>query len=393
MSNIIALIRFDDGKLYHDAEELKQVAQVHESAARSAHALISQAGGKIITTIKGDLVAELNYDKAEVLRDISETLSEKFRLITHIGVGEDTLEASKALAAAVEQRKPIKVFTPEIRTGEQTVAVGEDDEIQKSEDTELSTQEKAQIAEILSSIQQNKDTIESIKETSPEAYAGISGIISSIAEIIEASKAGEAKASDRVVSDINKTLDEHKKKYVTEKEKAVLRAIQQHNEDNNGSDQPNFGDSVAKSIDDERSPGTSNKEAPALQKTQMSSGLQQKAIEALKLVHMNKDKFKDMHLKNPNVGPTLSALVKILSGLLERHSGENVDAHMGQAEIEHHLQNEKVHPVRTHEDHRVTHPLPHYAPGAIRQYAPGKARQKTQDGEWRSYSGQPKVEE
>ena len=158
-------------------------------------------------------------------------------------------------------------------------------------------------------------------------------------------------------------------------------------------DRPNTNDGIAKSSNDRSGTGNPNEEASALQKAKVPQGLQQKAIEALKLVHMNKDKFKDMHLKNPNVGPTLSALVKILSGMLHKQTGENAESHMGQAEIEHHLQNEKVHPVRTHEDERVTHPLPHYAPGSIRQYAPGKARQKTEEGEWRTFSGQPKVQE
>jgi archaeosine-15-forming tRNA-guanine transglycosylase len=393
MSNIIALIRFDDGKLYHDAEDLKEVAKVHESAARTIHALISQAGGQIVTTIKGDVAAELPYDKAEVLRDISDILTDKYRLIAHIGVGEDTLEASKALSVAVDQKKAIKVYTPDIRTGEQTVAVSEEDEMLKSEDMNLSAQEKAQIAEILSSIQQNKDAIEEIKETSPEAYAGIAGIISSIAEMIEASKASEEKASDRVVSDINKTLEDHKKKYINEKEKAILRAIRQNKEDSHEGIQSDNNDVIAKSSYDRSSTGNPDEEASALQKAKVPQGLQQKAIEALKLVHMNKDKFKDMHLKNPNVGPALAALVKILSGMLQKQTGENVESHMGQAEIEHHLQNEKVHPVRTHQDKRVTHPLPHYAPGSIRQYAPGKARQKTEEGQWRTFSGQPKVQE
>jgi mitochondrial fission protein ELM1 len=393
MSNIIAMIRFDDGRLYHDPDDLKKLAQAHESAARIIHSKISQAGGKIVATIKGDIVAELPFEKAEALRDIVDLIQNQLNLICRIGVGEDTREASLALKKATEDKKAIKVYTPEIRSGEQTVAVSEEDQMQKSEDSGLSLEkeDKAKIAQILSLIAQHKDQIESLKESSPEAYAGVHAVIGSLAEIIEASKKHQAKESDRVISEINKSLDSHKKQYISQKEKAILKVLSENREAHDGGNHSSDVAVVAKSNDDRSSTSSSIEEGASLQKAKLSPSISEKAIEAIKKIHLNKDKFKELQEQNPEAIMAIGQLTKILGQMLSQHTGEDTDSRVAQAQIEHHLETERPHPVRVHEDERVTHPRPTYAPGSIRQYAPGKARQKTDDGSWKTYSGKPKL--
>lgn len=399
-SNFIAIISFDDGRIYRDLSEIKSQEKQFDTAMRLTHALISQASGEIVGHIKGDVIAELPVEDAEILKEICQRIKAEAKLACTIGVGDDTREASIALQDAQKNRKNIKVFTKDLNEDEKTVATSEDDKIYKAEEfSPIDNLDREKLRQAVRLLSQNKELFEQVKQTAPDLHEAVTHVALSLAEIVHADKERKQKESDKMVDTVNKHLETNNKKYREEKEQIINEIIMKLIEENHGG---YYGDSDGDSTDGLSEPdfdyepaNNAKTEDAGLSKSEISDEAKEKIIETLRLISKHKDIIKQIHDANPEAANALADMIESLGKIIKAKSDVKIDHEIDQRDIEEALQSQNGDTLQSQDEGQdakaphVSKPDPihrrlEFAPGAVREYTPQQARRKLDDGSWQA---------
>lgn len=393
-SNFIAIISFDDGRIYRDLSEIKSQEEKFNSAMKLAHALVSQASGDIVGHIKGDVIAELPVENAEVLKEICKRIRHEIGFVCTIGVGDDTREASIALQDAQKNKKNIKVFTKDLNEDEKTVAIGPDDKIYKAEDYKpIENLDKEKLRQAVALLSQNKDLFDQVKQSAPDLYEAITAVSLSLAEIVHADKERKQKESDEMVNTINKHLETNNQKYKEEKEQIIneiiLKLIQENHGGYYGDPDGDSADGFSESDFDYEPASYAKTEDAGLSKSEISEEARERIIETLRLISKNKDIIKQIHQANPEAAEALADMVDVLGKVVKAKSDVNLDHEIDRRDIEEALQSqheEKHGEVKTPHVNKPEHihRRLEFTPGAVREDSPQKARRKLDDGTWQA---------
>jgi hypothetical protein len=397
-NNFIAIISFDDGRTYKDPEEIKSQETQYESAMRITHSLIAQVSGEIVGHIKGDVVTELHSNQAEILKEIVLRIKKDVGLSCYIGVGEDTRQASIALSQAISKNIPIKVFTSDLNEDEKTVAIGEDDQINKAENYKpIENLDKDKLRNSVQLLAQNKNLFEQLKQSAPDMYSAVTAVAMSLAEILQADKEAKNNESQKMVDTVNKHLDVNNKKYKEEKEKILHNIIMQliardGSKEYYGDDNGDNSDSSDESDFDYDAPMDKRMaKTEEISKAEISDETKERVIESLRLISNNKDAIKALHQANPEAAEALSHLITSLGKIFQSKTGTNLNAEIDQRDIKDHLDRHNKEDKAPH----VSTPKPihrrlEFAPGAVREDSPQHKRRKTESGEWVSVTPEAK---
>lgn len=239
MSKIVAIVAVHDSieSIDNDLDLIAQKTQKYEQARRLVETLAASKGGRVIGMVQGNDIVELPIEAAEVLKEIHHRLKEELNIHTEIGVGEDSKQATEALKYAQENAPAsIKVYDPDMNeelsephVEEQSVAVGPDDVMTKSERYQAITPEdKQKIGQTLMIIQQNQPLFQQMKQQSPEVYQSIVGVVQSLTEIIQQDKINKEQDLVQMVEQINKEMKKRKKKKVNKDKSEINRHIKRH---------------------------------------------------------------------------------------------------------------------------------------------------------------------
>jgi hypothetical protein len=401
-TKIIAIIGFDDGKVYRDVEDIKLQAQRLESATRVVHVLISQAYGQIIGQSKGDLICELPLDNAECLREICEEIR-RVPLRCCIGVADDSRKASLALIKARTDSTGIRVYNIDM----------EPREFQKSEDLfkadkldfkPLDSMDKEKLQGVVQTLQQNKGLFDQMREQAPDLYSAVTNVAMSLAEIVAADKEAHEAHKEDTVNTINKHLEKNNEQYKQEREKMIGEIMQRLLAEHGGNDQEDgyygdpapsdSGNDTDESGFDYEAPTVTKNENVVLSKAEISPEAREKVIQSLKLISDNKEILKQLHESNPEAVEALAQMVGSLGKIFDEQTGENVNSHLDEADIKQHLKEQQGtdeekaphinKPEEVHGQKLV------FAPGAVRQYNAKDTRKKNANGEWENVSGEAK---
>lgn len=230
----------------NDVEFLAEKHRQYESARRLIFSLVSSKGGRIIGQINGDEIVVLPINQAEVIKEIDERLTKEVKLNATIGVGEDSQQAKEALDYAHENAPgTIKVYRPDMNAEKELavkpldVATSEQDvPMQKSESyVAISDDEKKQIAQILASVQQNKQTFDQLQAQAPEAYAAIVSVIQSLVLMVQEDKKAKEEHIAKMIEKINKYVNRSEKKLADKHGKEIQKEVDNHYKERSKEDQ------------------------------------------------------------------------------------------------------------------------------------------------------------
>lgn len=239
MSNIVAVIALHDSleSLPNDVDLVAEKAKKFEYARHIVDTLTTSKGGRVIGQIQGNEVVQLPIEAAEVLREIHEHLQNDVGIKPEIGVGEDSHQAAQAMAFAKENAPgSIKVYSPDMEeessesVKEPEVAVGPDDFIAKAEQPyqSVSPEDKQKIGQTLAMIQQNKELFDQMRQSSPEIYASIVGVVQSLTQMIEHDKIAKEQVLVDMIDQINKQMKKEKAKKIKGHAKKIDQHIKRH---------------------------------------------------------------------------------------------------------------------------------------------------------------------
>jgi hypothetical protein len=189
---------------------------------------ISRVAGKVIGMVRGLMIVELSVDNAEALKDIQQQIVDQGIDPVSVGVGSTIEEAQMAYEYCEKNMHgQIKVYDNEVvsniekEAGNLTTAA----EVKKAEKDEfnpISDEEKMSIKQALDQIKQNKQLFDQIKEQSPEVYAGVVGIVNSLALMLKEEKVKKDQKVAQVISNLANAIQQKRdRKNVQDKDSIV----------------------------------------------------------------------------------------------------------------------------------------------------------------------------
>jgi len=255
VDKIIAAIRFKelDTSVASDIDILTNYNKQKSEARHHIVSMILSVGGREIGDHESDLIVEIPLDSANILRDAHARLEHELEISTTIGVGDDLKYAKMALDWAVENRPgTIKVMEPVIEKEakklddkddfdhlmpedvaidqegrpEQHINKAEGDTDDWANDKEsISDEMRAKIVNIVKMLQGNKERLNSLRETSPEVYAGVVGLVNSISAMAQSAKVEDAKAHSKMITKVSKYLDQSEEKNLDDQAASVMEML------------------------------------------------------------------------------------------------------------------------------------------------------------------------
>lgn len=254
MDKVVAAIRFQelDSATASDLDFLTAHNKTKEEAKHHVISMALAAGGRQIGEHEADLIIEVPLEQAEVIRDIHSRLENDLEVSTTIGVGDELKDAKKALDWAAEHRPgTIKVLEPFI---DQEVATSDDEEdydyfspqevaiskenkpqhIKKSEDEPddwadekeaISDEMKQKIANIVQMLRDKREYLESLKESSPELYAGVLGLVQSISLMAQQAKQQDTDKHSKMIEKVANHLESAENDNLEQEAASVLEML------------------------------------------------------------------------------------------------------------------------------------------------------------------------
>jgi hypothetical protein len=189
---------------------------------------ISHATGKVIGMVRGLMVVELSVENASALKDIQQQIVDQGIDPVSVGVGSTIEEAQMAYEYCEKNMHgQIKVYDNEVMSdiekeaGNLTAAA----EVKKAEGDDfnpISDEEKMSIKQALDQIKQNKQLFDQIKQQSPEVYAGVVGIVNSLALMLKEEKVKKDQKVAQVISNLANAIQEKRdRKNVQDKDSII----------------------------------------------------------------------------------------------------------------------------------------------------------------------------
>jgi hypothetical protein len=232
MDKIIASFSFDEPapENIQDLDILSAMQQKKEGAVRNISSVIQSVQGRVVGWTGKHLIAELDIDHAQTLKELHNRLNKELNMPTSIGVGETVDQAITALTEA-EKLHTLKVWHPSmesestVEVNPQHVAVGEETEaVHKSED-DMSDDAKGQIAVIIKTLRENKDYLTQLQQSNPDAYQAIVEIVQALTAVSGKAKEKAAKQKDNDVKKIIKLVESAHEDELNEEEKQLIEAV------------------------------------------------------------------------------------------------------------------------------------------------------------------------
>jgi len=258
IDEIVVVFGFSDAQA--DKQDVEVIAEMHrklESARRMIFSLVTSKGGRAIGQLHGNEIVVVPADQSSVVKEIHERLSDELGVANTVGVGEDAKEATEALNyARTAAPGSIKVYTPtmhddgELSIEPQSVAVGEQDKIQKSEKyVPISEDEKMQIAQILQQVQANKQMFDQLQQQAPDIYASVVSVVQSLAGIMQQDKKNKEDHIAKMIAKITKYLQKQSAKQDEKYAKEIQRHIDRHSMKNESESRKKFKESSKRHIE------------------------------------------------------------------------------------------------------------------------------------------------
>lgn len=192
---------------------------------------ISHAAGKVIGMVRGLMVVEVSVDNADVLKDIQEQIADQGIDPVSVGVGSTIEEAQMAYEYCQKNMYgQIKVYDNEVvsdmekEAGNLTTAA----EVKKAESDDfnpISDEEKLTIKQTLDQIKQNKQLFDQIKEQAPEVYAGVVGIINSLALMLKEEKVKKDQKVAQVIANLANAIQEKRDRKNVEDKDSIINEL------------------------------------------------------------------------------------------------------------------------------------------------------------------------
>lgn len=394
-----------------DVDVVSKFNGMKEQGKHLIASLIAAKGGHVIGDYEGSVLVQLPIESIEVLKEIKERLHKEAGIrFSSIGLGESVSDALVAMKEAGKDNT-IKVFRPEMAEQEvepQSVAVGGSD--QPITKAEITPDAQKMISNLVGSLNDHKDYVESLKQVNPEAYESIVEVMQALAAMVGHIKDTQARKNhederarlEKVVNSV------HDGKFDSD-ERAILHEILSSMQPKSQVQKAEGDDDFVSTEENEQRWKQTYKEA--LERHKAAGKPQHEAAkeamneahdkhgvfgakmskaegdthdvigQAVKKLHAQIPNLESIRNENPEVFGTYVKMVRLLQALHEDHSTLHKP-------LEEHFH---VHPPAKPE--KLTHPKPVYAPGSVRNYNPQSARQKTQDGDWVSVAGGEKRSE
>ncbi len=213
---------------------------------------VSHAAGKVIGMVRGLMVVELSVDNAQALKDIQQQIVDQGIDPVSVGVGSTIEEAQMAYEYCQKNMYgQIKVYDNEVMSdiekeaGNLTSAA----EVKKAEGEDfnpISDEEKMSIKQALEQIKQNKQLFDQIKEQSPEVYAGVVGIVNSLALMLKEEKVKKDQKVAQVISNLANAIQEKRDRKNVQDKDSIINEL-------------NVKDQLDKDVDWDRYEETKNK--------------------------------------------------------------------------------------------------------------------------------------
>jgi len=215
-----------------DVELIAKKHKILESSRRLISSLIASKGGRPVGQVDGHEIAVLPASQAEVLTEIHQRIPDEIGIQVTIGVGEDARQAMAALRYAQENApNSIKIYetdmenAPERDVKEQSVAVAEDDIMKSEKYVSISQDEKTKVAQVLQSVQQNKQIFDALKQENPEAYSSVVAVVQSLTEMLTKDKKDQEVHVAKMIEKINRHMHNHGKKNDEKHAKDIQKEI------------------------------------------------------------------------------------------------------------------------------------------------------------------------
>jgi len=230
MDNVFAVfgLHKDLDSVNDNVSDLTNHVKDNKLAEKIVEQGISHAAGKIIGMVRGLMVVELSVENASSLKDIQQQIVDQGIDSVSVGVGSTIEEAQMAYEYCQKNMYgQIKVYDNEVMSdiekeaGNLTTAA----EVKKAEGDDfnpISDEEKMSIKQALDQIKQNKQLFDQIKEQSPEVYAGVVGIVNSLALMLKEEKVKKDQKVAQVISNLANAIQEKRdRKNVQDKDSII----------------------------------------------------------------------------------------------------------------------------------------------------------------------------
>lgn len=405
---IIALVHLDPEVGSSDLDDIHAYSQQLEHAAHLVNSLIGSVSGRLIGNIGEYICSELPLSEGAILKEIQERVQDEAHVLCHIGVGEDSDSAKKAVEQAKASNLPIKVHCEYEEQPEES-----SEPMQKAESPSLlDDSAKAKVIQIAQTLQQNEKAIEQLKQESPDTYTAIVSTIQSITSLLQADKQDRQALAVQHREEIDKNIEHDKNQEKIELIRNILDYLDRSDDhesdhptgasDDSGDEfwdqdytHPEYDEHLARNAD------LSDADEPteSLQKADIPEEFKQKVAATFAILEQNDEVLQRLKQSNPQASAAVEALVESLGRIMQQKTGEDPGALMHQYQIESGIeqhsdedpgqQPEEVvgHP-RAGKDEKIHQRKMVYAPGSIREDSPQDARIKTPSGEWKHLSTQ-----
>jgi len=212
-----------------DVDSIAEQNKLYDNARRLIFSSISSKGGRIVGQIHGNEIVTIPIDQSEVIKEIHKRLIDELGFPCSIGVGENVEQAVEALDCAIEKMpNTIKVYSSEMN--QESTETSED--IHKSENyAPVFNEDRVKIAQILQSLQQNKDLFDQIAQQSPDIYAGIVSVVQSLTAMLQEYKEAKQSHIKDLINKINRHLSNHHKKQTKKYTKEIQKELDSHYKD------------------------------------------------------------------------------------------------------------------------------------------------------------------
>lgn len=155
---------------------------------------ISAANGNVPGWLDKYLIAEIDINNSDKIKQLHKDIKESYSMLNSIGVGE-TVEEAILAAKQAEKDYSIRVYSPDMHEAQaeasKDVAISEEDRpMTKSEAPKKAIDEdtKQQLAMILKALSENKPYLEQVKQAKPDVYQTIVDLVSSLGAIADEAK-------------------------------------------------------------------------------------------------------------------------------------------------------------------------------------------------------------